>query len=161
MFVLLLFARGVDFLSTWVATPNLVLEGNPIAKKLGWKWGALFNLSICFVFATWEIPSVIIATAGVLVAAHNFQLGWLMRSLGEDGYRDFFSERLGRRGLKLYLICLCGETFLTAIVGAGVVWFSLENTIPFAIGVGILGYALIVFFYTSLGIWRMKRRMYH
>ena len=32
-------ARGMDFLSTWVATPNLVLEGNPIAKKLGWKMG--------------------------------------------------------------------------------------------------------------------------
>ena len=29
----------MDFLSTWVATPNLVLEGNPIAKKLGWRWG--------------------------------------------------------------------------------------------------------------------------
>ena len=41
MVLLLAFARGMDFLSTWVATPNLVLEGNPVAKLLGWRWGAL------------------------------------------------------------------------------------------------------------------------
>ena len=45
--VLLLLARGVDFCSTWVATPNLVLEGNPIAKKLGWRWGILLNFASC------------------------------------------------------------------------------------------------------------------
>jgi hypothetical protein len=160
MLVLLLFARGADLFSTWVATPNLKLEGNPVAKKLGWKWGALFNLVICLVFATWQMPAIIIATAGFLVAGHNFQAAWLMRTLGETGYRDFFSESIGRRGLKLYMLCVCGETFLTALVGTGIVWYSPENTIPFAIGMGVLGYALIVFFYTSLGIWRMKRRMH-
>ena len=41
---LLVFSRGSDFLSTWVATPHLVLEGNPIAKWLGWKWGAVVNV---------------------------------------------------------------------------------------------------------------------
>ena len=35
MLALLVFARGMDFFSTWVATPNLVLEGNPLAKKTG------------------------------------------------------------------------------------------------------------------------------
>ena len=41
---LLAFGRGMDFLSTWIATPNLVLEGNPLARKLGWTgspWAAL------------------------------------------------------------------------------------------------------------------------
>ncbi len=40
---ILVFARGMDFLSTWIATPNLVLEANPIAKRLGWKLGLLVN----------------------------------------------------------------------------------------------------------------------
>ena len=35
-FVLLLFARGMDILSTRIATPNLLLEANPLARKLGW-----------------------------------------------------------------------------------------------------------------------------
>ena len=38
------FARGADFLSTYIATPNLVLEANPLAKKMGWKVGALLNV---------------------------------------------------------------------------------------------------------------------
>jgi len=29
--MLLLLSRGADFLSTWIATPNMVLEGNPVA----------------------------------------------------------------------------------------------------------------------------------
>lgn len=41
MCALLVFSRGMDFLSTWIATPNLVLEGNPLAKNSagagGWR----------------------------------------------------------------------------------------------------------------------------
>ncbi len=54
---LLLLCRGMDILSTWVATPNLVLEGNPIAKKLGWRWGIPLNLVICFALAFWPLPA--------------------------------------------------------------------------------------------------------
>src|SRR5713226_10585493 len=87
IFLLLLIARGMDFLSTWIATPNLVLEGNPIAKKLGWKWGTPINLLLCLSFAMWPLPAVIIATTSLLIAARNFQSAWLMRSLGEEAYR--------------------------------------------------------------------------
>src|SRR5208282_1653757 len=43
MLAVLACARAADFLSTWIATPNLELEGNPLARKLGWKWGSLIN----------------------------------------------------------------------------------------------------------------------
>ena len=79
--VLLFVARGMDFLSTWIATPNMVLEGNPMAKKLGWKWGIPLNLALCFGFAFWPLPAIVISTTSVLVAARNFQSAWLMRSL--------------------------------------------------------------------------------
>src|SRR5213594_5245535 len=86
MLVLLVFARGMDFLSTWVATPNLVLEGNPLAKKLGWRWGIPINFGLCFGFAFWPLPAIVISTASVLVAARNFQSEWLMRSLAGQLY---------------------------------------------------------------------------
>jgi len=44
LFLLLLVSRGMDFLSTWVATPNMVLEGNPIAKKHSLERRALSRL---------------------------------------------------------------------------------------------------------------------
>ena len=58
LFLMLLVARGMDFLSTWVATPNMVLEGNPIAKKLGWHWGIPVNFALCFIFAFWPLPAI-------------------------------------------------------------------------------------------------------
>ena len=59
---LLVFGRGMDFLSTRVATPSLVLEGNPLAKWMGWKWGGLVNAAMCLGFAVWPLPAIIIAT---------------------------------------------------------------------------------------------------
>src|SRR5277367_3400300 len=84
MLALLVFSRGMDFLSTWIATPNLALEGNPIAKKLGWKWGVLLNVVLVFVLSLWPLSAIVVATASVMVAARNFQSAWLMRSLGES-----------------------------------------------------------------------------
>ena len=59
LFLLLIVSRGMDFLSTWVATPNMLLEGNPIAKKLGWKWGILLNFALCLGFAFWPLPAIV------------------------------------------------------------------------------------------------------
>jgi len=156
-FSLLLFARGMDFLSTWVATPNLALEGNPLARKLGWKWGGLVNLALCFVFAFWPLTAIIVMTAGLLVAAHNFHSAWLMRSMGESAYRCWFLDRVCETPRFLYFACLCGETMLTALPGAALIWFCEADSIPFAIGFGIVAYAGIVLFYTSLSLWRLRR----
>ena len=102
LLALLLFARGMDFLSTWVATPNLVLEGNPLARKMGWKWGAVVNLALCLIFAFWPPTAVIVITAGLLVAARNFHSAWLMRGMGEEAYRDWFVERMTQTRLAFY-----------------------------------------------------------
>lgn len=159
LFALLLVARGADFLSTWVATPNMVLEGNPIAKKLGWKWGILVNLALCVAFAFWLLPAIVISTTSVLVAARNFQTAWLMRSYGEQLYRDWHVERMQETNVTLYLFCLFAQTGLVGGVGGAVIYFASEHDqIVLAIGLGIIAYALAVAFYTLLGTIRLRRR---
>lgn len=157
--LLLLVARGMDFLSTWVATPNLVLEGNPIAKKLGWRWGMAVNLVLCFIFAFWPLPAIVISTTSVLVAARNFQSAWLMRSLGEHLYREWHVERVQETSVTLYLFCLFAQTTLVGGVGGAVIYFTnwQRDPVLMAIGLGIVAYALAVAFYTLLGIWRLRR----
>jgi hypothetical protein len=127
LFLFLVVSRGMDFLSTWVATPNMVLEGNPIAKKLGWKWGILVNVAICVLFAFWPLPAIVIGTTSVLVAARNFQSAWLMRSLGEHLYRQWHIERVQETSITLYLFCLFAQTLLVAGVGAAVIYFSQRD----------------------------------
>jgi len=157
LLLLIAFSRAMDFLSTWVATPNLVLEGNPLAKKLGWRWGILLNVVICFAVAFWPVSAIAISTTSVLVAARNFQSAWLMRSLGEVFYRDWHVARLQETSLPIYLLCLAGNTLLTAGVGAALIFFSGRRWIPAAIGLGVVAYSVAVAFYTSLAVWRIRR----
>jgi hypothetical protein len=157
MLALLVFGRGMDFLSTWIATPNLALEGNPIAKKLGWKWGLLLNAVVVVVLAMWPLSALVVTTASVLVAARNFQSAWLMRSLGEDAYRAWHVQRIRETPVTLHLSCLAGNTLLTAVVGAALIGFSRMRLVPFGIGMGMVAYAIAVAFYSLLAIWRIHR----
>ena len=100
---LALFGRAMDFLSTWIATPNLVLEGNPVAKLLGWRWGAVVNLVVCLFAAIWPLLAIVTTTTSLLVAARNFQSAWLMRSMGEEAYRDWYVQRMAETRITLYL----------------------------------------------------------
>jgi len=157
-FVLMLFARSSDILSTWIATPNLVLEANPIARKLRWKWGMVVNFGICVGFAFWPLSAVIISTTSVLVAARNFQMAWAMRSSGEMNYRAWFSERLDETPPSLFLFCLFAQTFLIGAVGGALVIFSRwDQLVPLGVGMGILGYAGAVLVFTLLSLWRNRR----
>lgn len=162
MLALLVFGRGMDFLSTWIATPNLALEGNPIAKKLGWKWGLLLNVVLVFGLAFWPLSAIVVATASVLVAARNFQSAWLMRSLGEEAYREWHVQRIRETRVTLHLFCLAGNTLLTAIIGAALIYFSQTDQgnwelVPFAVGMGMIAYSIAVAFYSVLAIWRIHR----
>jgi len=141
-----------------------VLEGNPIAEWLGWKWGAAVIVVICVALSFWPLSAIIVATASVLVAARNFQSAWLMRTMGEHGYRDWYVQRMAESPLGLYLVCLAGNALLTAGVGAALIVFSskwpVESdawVIPLAIGMGIVAYAVAVIIFTLLAVWRTRR----
>lgn len=153
---LLLAGRGMDFLSTWIATPNLVLEANPIAKKLGWKLGIAVNLLLCVLFALWPLPAIIIATTSILVAARNFQSAWLMRTLGEQNYRNFIAGQMERTPFGLYLVCLGLQTALYLAVGLALILSGQTQLVPFAIGVGIMAYAIAIAFYSLLAARRHR-----
>src|SRR5437868_5061163 len=154
MLFALLFARGMDVLSTWIATPNLVLEGNPIAKLLGWRWGLPVNAGICLILAFWPLPAIVLSTTSVLVAARNFQSAWLMRSMGEEAYRDWHVARIQETRVTVFLLSLAGNTLLTACIGGVVIVFSNLSLVPFAVGAGIVAYGGAVAFYTLLALWR-------
>jgi hypothetical protein len=158
---LLLLARGLDFLSTWIATPHLVLEGNPIARKLGWRWGALVNLALCGVFGLFPLPALIIVTTSVLVAAHNFDGAWLMHSMGEETYRSWIAQRHLSARASLYLFCLCAKTSLWGLVGGALLAFGQNGLVATGIGFGMVGYAAAVLIYSLISVWRLRGIIRH
>ncbi len=154
---LLAASRGMDFLSTWLATPNLALEANPIARWLGWRWGVVVNVAACLGLSLWPFPAIVLITTSVLVAARNFQSVWLMRTLGELGYRSWMAGRLAETPPKVYLFCLFAQAGLTASVGGALIWFSDEDVLTCGIGTGIVAYSVAVVVFTLLSVRRVWR----
>lgn len=154
----LILARGMDFLSTWVATPNLVLEANPIAKKLGWRGGLLTNGALVLIFAAWPLPAVVIVTTSLLVAGRNLQSAWLMRGLGEEQYRYWMAERLASTPRRLYYFCLLGQSSIYGLIGAALLYYSRYNLVPFGIGMGMVTYGVAVVVFSTLAVWRLHWR---
>lgn len=157
LLLLLLFARGMDFLSTWIATPNMILEGNPVMRRLGWRWAVPLNIVMCLALAAWSVPAIVLVTTSLLVAARNFQQAWLMRTLGEYYYRDWHIDRVLETRPSLYIFCLIGQTLPVAMVGAAVIYFGDNLLIPTAIGMGVIAYAGAVLIFTLLALWRLRR----
>ncbi len=152
------FARGMDFLSTFVASPHLVLEANPIAKKLGWRGGMIVNGVVTVVFAFWTLPAIIIITTSLLVAARNFQGAWLMRTMGEDAYRAWMGRCLSDASTGLVFGCIAAQSALIALVGLLLLTFSESRLVPVGVGMGMITYSLTIAIYSSLSLWRMRRR---
>lgn len=153
-----LFARAMDFLSTWVATPNLKLEANPIARKMGWKIGIPVNVILSFFFAFWPLPAVVVTTTSLLVAARNFQSAWLMRTMGEVNYRLWMSERLHEAPRRLFIGCVFAQAALFLLLGGSLMFFSGWRLVPFGVGMGMITYAFAVAIFTTLSVWRLAFR---
>ena len=151
---LLCFARGMDFLSTWFATPTLALEANPLAKRLGWKWGIAFNVLLCVAAAHWPLAGLIVVTTSLLVAARYFKSAWLMRALGETDYSLLVGDAMNCSSRRSYLASVLGETLLFGLVGGAVVASSEWPSVPLAVGMGMVAYAVAVAFYSLLAVWR-------
>jgi len=156
LLTILLFSRGMDVLSTWIATPSLLLEGNPVMRKLGWRTGIAVNLAFSVAVAMWPLPCIILTTVGLLVAARNFQSAWLMRSMGEVNYLTWIRARVSAAP-RVYTFCIFGQSILTAMVGSALMIFSPVTSIAFAIGAGICGFALANVVYSLLSMWRIRR----
>lgn len=157
LLALLVFGRGMDFLSTWIATPGLKLEANPIARRLGWRLGAVVNILVCGLCARWPLPALIVTTTSMLVAARNFQSAWLMRTMGEDRYRMWFVDQVYDTPLLLYVGCVLAQAILTALIGVALLYFSGNWLVPLGVGMGMITYAVAVAFYTLLALWRSRR----
>jgi hypothetical protein len=152
----LLLCRSMDVLSTHIATPNLVLEGNPIAKLLGWRWLLPVNLGFCVALAAWPLPAIMLGTMSLLVAARNFQSAWLMRSMGEEAYRAWHIQRIQETRVTLYLVCVAGESGLIAAIGGVIILFA-DSLVLRGIGWGTVGYGSAVAFYILLARWKLRR----
>jgi len=74
MLVCLLLARSMDLITTYMVTPDLRLEVNPLVRWLGWRWWIVVNVLVCLWVSSSRPVACIIIIGSVLVAGWNYLL---------------------------------------------------------------------------------------
>jgi len=155
---LLLISRIGDIGTTYLVSPKLILEANPIVRKLGWPF-ALFTLTACLLPYFSLEGAVMALMVFLLVSAHNAAKIWITRTIGEEAYAAFVLDLARKSKPSHALFGLALSTFFVALAGATILLFypSPEQW-GFWLGLGIVFYAGAVAFYGTLATLRLFRR---
>ncbi|MFA5205538.1 MAG: hypothetical protein WC708_14175 [Lentisphaeria bacterium] len=157
--LLLLIGRLGDILSTYWATPTLKLEGNLLARKLGWPFVWL-SILLCLIPFYSTSLAIVALVPSLLVSASNIGKIWLVRSVGETQFAELLTSVARKQRLMPALFWV----FLSSsfIILAGVVLIGLcpdpERDWGFWYGVGIVVYGVAIMLHGSLYFWRLFKR---
>lgn len=142
---MLFLARCGDILTTWLATPTMRLEANPIAKKLGWVF-AVATIFTCFTAYVSQPLALALLGISLCVCASNASKLWMLRTLGEEEYLALQVATLRRSGLTKALIYNCSPALfyialgliMRFVDGDPITWGYHLGTGVFAFGIAIL-----------------------
>lgn len=144
----LLITRGLDYFSTWLATPTLRLEANPIIRKLGWEMSVFLNLAVIIILALVPIGAIAISTASALAAARNLNLAWLSRTMGEISFSEWITTRLSEAQPIVYGICVILSSIIYISCGLVLLTRDSADVVVEGIGGGFIAYGVILLVYT-------------
>lgn len=158
---LLLLARIGDVGTTFLLTPSLELEANPIIRKLGWRF-ALLTLAACALpyLPYLGLPvAAMVSIPFLLVSASNAAKIWIVRAVGEKAYASFLVDVARKSKLSHALIGVAASSFFIALAGATILLFyPAPANWGFWLGGGVVLYAVVIWFYGTLWMMRLFRQ---
>jgi hypothetical protein len=152
-------SRGLDFLSTWVVTPRLELEANPLARRLRWGRMALLNVPLLALPFVHHGLAIALVVTSLLVAGSNLSAGALARGMGERAQLESQLRALRRIGLGGALLLNSVGSLLVCLGGAVVLFLvpAADSRAGWgALGVVLFGASGLV--HLNLAILRLHRR---
>ena len=155
---LVLLGRLGDVVSTRLVTPRLLLEANPLARRLGWRfaWSSLLLALIPYYSPPLGIAAL---AASLMVSASNLSRGWMFRALGETGSDEFLLRVAASSDRATALGFLLGGAAFVVVAGVVLMWLSGSPGAPsYWFGVGIVIYGCAIALHGSLFIVRLFRR---
>jgi hypothetical protein len=154
----ILLSRLGDVGSTYLATPKLALESNPIAKRLGWPF-AWLTLLVCLVAYVDVGTGIAVLVMSLLVTGSNLSKAWAMRTLGEAGYQEHMVRLVRASSLHAAVGFTLGSALCVGLVGALLGFASSVDSVAYWVGVGVVLYALAVAIYGSISVTHLFRRV--
>ena len=155
--VLIFFARLGDIGSTYLATPNLKMEANPLMRLGGWRLALVTVLACLIPFYDVGLGMTMLVLS-LMVTGSNLSKGWMMRTLGEAEYQDVMRSAARRSSLPVALGFILGSA---AFVGlAGVVLMAVSGgsaMLAYWAASGVALYALAMGVYGTISAVRLFR----
>lgn len=157
--LLILISRLGDIGSTYLVTPTLRLEANPIVRRLGWRF-AIASLALCALpYASIEL-GVMVLVPSLLVSASNSARIWMARALGEAEYWELLMRLARQSRLSHALAGVCASAAFVVLTGLVVLLFypnPLDDW-AFWIGAGIINYGVVIAVHGCLAFVRLFRK---
>ncbi|MEE8394462.1 MAG: hypothetical protein V3S29_00290 [bacterium] len=155
----MLVARGLDFLSTWLVTPRLTLEANPLMRRLRWGRMGLLNLPLLGLPFLHHGLSVTFIVTSLLAAGGNLAHGALARGMGERKQLEAQKRALREIGLAGALALNSGGALVTALAGAFLMLLAGDaGALAWWGGLGVAMFGAAGLVHLNLAILRLGRR---
>jgi hypothetical protein len=154
--VLILLSRIGDIGTTYLVTPTLVLEANPLVRWLGWRF-ALLTLAVCFVPYYSVSAGVMVLVPSLMVSASNAGKVWVARTLGEHEYQAFMLRIAAASRLRYALAGLFLSCSFIVLVGTVLVLLYPDASEEYAwwFGMGIITYGLAIALHGAVALIRL------
>lgn len=150
-----LVGRIADVGTTYLASPKLHAEANPVAKRGGWPY-ALATIPLGAI-GYWDVNfGIMIATLSLLVAFQNAGKILLIRMLGEENLLAYRMKMIKEYGLVKYMSLGLLPVWLVAALGVFALYLCRVQAVPdssplIAFSTAFLSFAIAMFvFYTRM-----------
>ena len=152
-------SRALDFLSTWIVTPKLELEANPLMRRMRWGRMALLNLPLLALPLFHHGLAIAMSVTSLLVAGTNLCNGALARGMGEKRQLESQLAALHRIGLGGALLMNSAGSLV--ICGGGAFMAFLAPAVesrPWWAAMGVVLFGLAGLVHLNIAIVRLYRR---
>ena len=156
--VALFIARVGDVLSTYLVTPTLKLESNPLVRKFQWPF-AIVTIPICLVPYYNIAVAIPILVISLLVSASNCSKIWLSRAIGEREMHELMKSCAQKAPVVASLLFILSPCLFILMLGGLLLLFYPDpmRDWGFYIAIGIIGYAFALGIYGPLFFLRLRK----
>jgi hypothetical protein len=142
--ILLLIGRCGDVFSTYIVTPNLKLEANPVIRKFKFPF-AFATLLICLV-PYWNLGfGLSLIVGSYLISFMNISKMWFLKTLGEEMALKLQIYVARNSNLKLPIVLsIIAYSFLAAIGAICLFLYPTVHEWGFYFGIGFIGFAVAI-----------------
>ncbi len=151
LFALLVISRGAHILTTYLITPRLTLETNPLIRRFGWRM-TVFSVVVCFVPYYNVTLGLLILVPSLFVAAGNSLQVWSSRAVGEEERKSRLLELTTKTKLSHAILSTWSSALFVGLAGLLLMLLSPDPRAAWGywFGMGLLVYALVVAIFRTL-----------